>query len=118
MPAWLTWLATHVGLGSVKNATGIRKDLVDTKKAKKEIEKLDRELDPPRVQPATFEDVQKYDLKVQALQAKVAEIQSQDGGRIRKVSLIWQLIILIIFVLFMLLFGLAYFIRIDLPINK
>jgi hypothetical protein len=63
LETFVTCIANHVGLGSIKNVTGIRKDLTDTKKAKLEIEKLEKEVDPPLVQPATFQDVKDYDPK-------------------------------------------------------
>jgi tetratricopeptide (TPR) repeat protein len=66
----LTWIATNVGIKSVKEATGIRKDLVDTKKAKLEIEKLEKEADPPLVRPATFQDVKDYDPKYQHIKRR------------------------------------------------
>ena len=52
----------------IRDALGIRKDVVDTKKAKLETEKLEvekRERD--LITPATLDDVKKYDPKTRAL---------------------------------------------------
>ena len=61
----------HVGLGSIKNVTGIRKDLTDTKKAKLEIKKFEKEADLPVIQPATFQDLKEYDPNYQALEKHI-----------------------------------------------
>jgi hypothetical protein len=65
----LTWIANHVGSTFFKNWTGVRKDLVDTEKAKLEITKLEEEAKEKAKQteslitPASFDDVKNYDPK-------------------------------------------------------
>jgi len=109
----LIWIANHIGLGSVKTATGIRSDLVNTKKAKLEIKKLDVEVNPPLVQPATFQDVKDFD-------PKVAKIQKGILNQI--LPLIWQFIILllILFALMMFTFNSVSFrwIKIAQPVQQ
>jgi hypothetical protein len=77
--SWLTWIANHIGLGSVKNITGVRKDLVDTKKAKLEINKLEDEAEKREsvITPASFEDVKNYDPKYKQIQDKALVITEE-----------------------------------------
>jgi hypothetical protein len=52
----------------IRDALGIRKDMVDIKKAKLETEKLEAEKrERDLITPATLEDVRKYDPKTRAL---------------------------------------------------
>ena len=52
----------------IRDALGIRKDVVDIKKAKLETEKLEAEKrERDLITPATLDDVKKYDPKTQAL---------------------------------------------------
>ena len=116
LQAIVTWIANHVGLGSIKNVTGIRKDLTDTKKAKLEIKKLEKEADPPLVQPATFQDVKEYDPNYQALEKRIRDEQKQIRYyRKFPFMTIWQIIILLI-ILLLLLFTMpfmSYVIRLE-----
>lgn len=64
LPVWLpTWLTNLLGAGWLRGLLGIRKDLVDTKKAKLEVRKLQAEERKREslITLATFEDVKKYD---------------------------------------------------------
>ena len=56
----------------IRDALGIRKDIVDTKKAKLEITKLEDEESERRglIDLATLDDVKKYDPKVRELEQK------------------------------------------------
>ena len=76
LETWLTWIATHIGLGSVKNVTAVRKDLVDTKKANLEIHKLEDEAEKrdSLVIPATFEDVKNFDPKFKEINQKALTV--------------------------------------------
>lgn len=67
LETWLTWITNHIGSTFLRNASGVRKDLVDVKKTKLDIKRLEKELDPPLIQPATLEDVKNYDPKYQQL---------------------------------------------------
>jgi len=73
LETWLTWLANHFGLGSVKHITGVKKDLIDTKKVKLEIDKLQDEAEKrdSLVVPATFEDVKEYDPKYNEIRTNI-----------------------------------------------
>lgn len=74
LPVWLpTWLTNLLGAGWLRGLLGIRKDLVDTKKAKLEVKKLQHE-EKARNSPialATFEDVKKYDPKYEEIERRV-----------------------------------------------
>ncbi len=69
LPVWLpTWLTNLLGGGWIRNALGIRKDLIDTKKSKLEVKKLeDEERARNLITPATLDDVKKYDAKTRRL---------------------------------------------------
>jgi hypothetical protein len=58
----------------LRDALGIRKDVIDTKKAKLEITKLEaEERERNLITPASLDDVKKYDLKYQALIERARE---------------------------------------------
>jgi len=73
LETWLAWLLHKVSFSSTKALTGVRKDLVDTKKAKLEIDKLEDEAEKREslVTPATFEDVKNYDPKYGKITATI-----------------------------------------------
>jgi hypothetical protein len=97
--SWLTWIANHIGLGSVKNITGIRKDLVDTKKAKLEIDKLEDEAEKRDsiIVPATFEDVKNFDPKFNKINQKalVIVLESESDTNSQKLERVLRLLWLI-----------------------
>jgi hypothetical protein len=95
--AWLTWIADHIGLGSIKNVTGVRKDLVDTKKAKLEIDKLEDEAEKrdSLITPATFEDVKNYDPKYKQINEKLFAIDQIE----RKLLEATKVIVLVLFII-------------------
>ena len=99
-----TWIANHVGLGAIKNATGIYKDKVDIKKTKLETQKLQKELEPSLIQPATFQDVKDFD-------PKIAQIQEKSKVT-RMLPLIWQIILLLL-ALLSLFYGAFFYVTID-----
>jgi len=55
----------------IRNPLGIRKDYIETKKAKLEVKKLEEE--SRSIEKADLEDVKKYDPKVQKLVRKIEE---------------------------------------------
>jgi len=110
LQTWLAWIASHIGLGSIKNVTGVRKDLVDTKKAKLEIEKLEDEAErrDALVVPATFEDVKTFDPKFKEINQKaLVMVLESDADTVsqkieRVVRLIWTIVGQLWFLVFML----------------
>lgn len=64
--------------GWIRDALGISKDVVDTKKMRLEIKKLEDEERTTLITPATLDDVKKYDPKRQALLKRLEE--DADGG--------------------------------------
>jgi hypothetical protein len=81
LPVWLpTWLSNLLGTGWLRGLLGIRKDLVDTKKAKLEVKKLQHEERTRNslITPATFDDVKKYDPKLAAIIREIAK--GEEGG--------------------------------------
>lgn len=57
--------------GWIRDALGIGKDVVDTKKARLEIKKLEDERREKIIFPATMGDVEKYDPAYRALRARI-----------------------------------------------
>lgn len=57
--------------GWIRDALGIRKDYVDTKRAQLEIKKLEDAQREKLITPATLDDVKKYDPKFKKLIEKV-----------------------------------------------
>lgn len=120
LETWLTWIANHVGSTLFKNASGVRKDLVDTKKAKLEINKLEEEAKEKAkgkeslITPASFDDVKTYDPKYKqitdnALLLEIADlkerltIQEQLQKHMEAARKIKELIITLLLAGFMLL---------------
>lgn len=70
---WITWIANHIGSTFFKNWSGVRKDFVDTKKAKLEINKLEDEAEKREslITPATLEDVKNYDPKYKQIRTNI-----------------------------------------------
>lgn len=59
--------------GWLRDLLGIRKDLIDTKKSKLEVRKLEEEeLDRNLITRATIADIEKYDPKLQRIKAAAA----------------------------------------------
>ncbi len=57
----------------LRDLLGIRKDLIDAKRAKLEIQKLeDEELDRNLITRATLDDIEKYDPKLRRIKAAAA----------------------------------------------
>jgi hypothetical protein len=66
----------------IRDLFGIRKDVIDTKKAKLEIAKLEDEEGERRglIDLATLDDVKKYDPKVRELENVIHEDEAHHGG--------------------------------------
>lgn len=85
LPVWLpTWLTNLLGGGWIRNALGIRKDLIDTKKSKLEVKKLEHEEKARNnlITPATMEDIEKYDPKTKEL-LQIVEVESHEYNELR-----------------------------------
>jgi hypothetical protein len=95
----------------IRDILGIRKDVVDTKRTKLEIERLEvekRERD--LITPATLDDVRKYDPNIQKLQLKIGERRKRGYGasvylknfvhRHSTATVVFILIVILLFVLF------------------
>lgn len=56
----------------IRDLFGIRKDLIEAKKAKLQIKKLkDEQREPDVIEKADFKDIKKYDPKTQELEEKI-----------------------------------------------
>lgn len=93
LPPWLpVWLTSLLGAGWVRGLLGIRKDLVDAKKAKLEVRKLEHEerTRTSPIAPASFDDVKRYDAKRRAVMAAARREEGRGvdflAGRIRRES--------------------------------
>jgi hypothetical protein len=63
-----TWLGNFISFGWIRDLLSIRKDIIDTKKSKLEVRKLEaEERERNLITRATFEDVKRYDPKVRQL---------------------------------------------------
>jgi len=81
----------------IRDLFGIRKDVVDTKKAKLEITKLEDEEDERRglIDLASLDDVKKYDPKVRKLHELIREAKSPMIGNFLAVLAILVLLVLL-----------------------
>lgn len=110
----------------IRDLFGIRKDVIDTKKAKLEITKLQaEERERDLITPATLDDVKEYDLKVKTLLTRKGGISrlvadtvrthlSGDIGRYVKKRRRKQIAVIIIASLLIITLGVAalwYFVR-------
>src|ERR1044071_2852649 len=58
--------------GWIRDALGLHKDIIDSKKSKLEVDKLeDEKLERQILTRATMEDIEKYDPKVRKLKSKI-----------------------------------------------
>jgi hypothetical protein len=82
----------------IRDALGIRKDIVDTKKAELEITKLEDEQDERRglIQLATLDDVKEYDEKVKQIVAVATEAQPAVAHSRRRNGLLAGILTLLI----------------------
>lgn len=106
LPAWLpVWLTNLLGGGWIRNALGVRKDLIDTKKSKLEVKKLEHEERARHslITPATFDDVKEFDPKYRAIKRRIRKKASPPPLSTSTPTPTWKRVIEIIFWLFILL---------------
>ena len=88
----------------VRDVFGIRKDYLEKKKIKLEIEDRlnERERIEKLIQPATLEEVKEYDPKVKRIRAQIQMMSRKEMKR--RFPLVSTLIILIVFIVMLLIF--------------
>ncbi|HEX8140685.1 MAG TPA: hypothetical protein VF544_24175 [Pyrinomonadaceae bacterium] len=105
------WLSNFIGFGWIRDLFGIRKDLIDTKKSKLEVRKLeDDERARNLITPATFEDVKEYDPKYQAIRQRIEERRFRLFFYYAPHAPLWFLILTVIIEWLALLFSVGYLI--------
>lgn len=79
--------------GWIRDALGLHKDIIDSKKAKLEVHKLeDEKRERDILTRATFEDIERYDPKIQLLKKQIKNVHV--ARPINKVGIMKLLILL------------------------
>lgn len=114
------WVRGFLGFGWIRDFLGIRKDLVDTKKSKLEVDKLeDEKRGRDLITRATLEDVKKYDPKYKAIKRIVIKNEWPEDGEYKSTeqeqagrqgliiyTIKWLLIITLFLILLIFIIGL------------